>query len=69
MREGNIVSFKVFIDSKGVLMTEYSELPYKQINKLFEGGDIAVLNKILKELSPKFKKLHSDLERELAYFN
>ena len=68
MREGNIISFKVFVDSKGVLMTEYSELPYTQINKLFEGGDISVLNKILRELSPKFKNLHSDLEKELAYF-
>ena len=68
MREGNIISFKVFVDSKGVLMTEYSELPYKQLNKLFEGGDINVLNKIMKKLSPQFKNLHSELEKELAYF-
>ena len=35
MSEGNIISFKVFINSKGVLMTEYSRVPDKDLNKIF----------------------------------
>ena len=27
MNEGNLISFKVFVDAKGNLMTEYSKLP------------------------------------------
>ena len=36
MKEGNIISFKVFIDNKGTLMTEYSKLPIEQVKKIFE---------------------------------
>ena len=33
MKEANIISFKVFIDSKGNLMTEYSKLPIEKITE------------------------------------
>ena len=31
--EGNIISFKVFIDAKGILMTEYKKLPVEEVRK------------------------------------
>ena len=39
MKEGNIISFKVFIDAKGRLMTEYSKLPNEKVTKVFDKHD------------------------------
>tara|TARA_R110002020_G_scaffold218345_1_gene426236 strand:- start:352 stop:561 length:210 start_codon:yes stop_codon:yes gene_type:complete len=65
MKEGNIISFRVFIDDKGVLMTEYSLLPLAKIKNVFEGEDIASIEKIVKELDPLFKNMHYELSEEL----
>ena len=65
MKEGNIISFRVFIDEKGVLMTEYSLLPIAKIKTVFEGEDIASIEKIIKELDPLFKNMHHELTEEL----
>ena len=50
--EGNLASFKIFVNSKGVVMTEFSMLPPKDANKVFkdDGG------------------LHEYLENELSSF-
>jgi hypothetical protein len=63
MREGNIISFKVFIDAKGRLMTEYSKLPSSKVTTVFD--DKPFIDKILKELEPKLENLHHKLELEL----
>jgi hypothetical protein len=65
MNEGNIISFKVFIDAKGRLMTEYSKLPSSKITKVFDKYDEPLINKILGELEPKLENLHHKLELEL----
>ena len=65
MKEGNIISFRVFIDDKGVLMTEYSLLPLAKIKNVFEGEDIASIEKIIKELDPLLKNMHDKLSEEL----
>ena len=65
MREGNIISFKVFLDSKGLLMTEYSKVPSKELSKIFSSTDISYIAKILDKVDPKFKNLHRELEQEL----
>ena len=65
MREGNIISFRVFIDDKGVLMTEYSLLPLAKIKNVFEGEDVASTEKIIKQLDPLFKNMHHELSEEL----
>ena len=65
MREGNIISFKVFIDSKGVLMTEYSKVPNKDLVKIFNGEDMAYISRIINKVDPKFKNLHQDIEQDL----
>tara|TARA_B100000424_G_scaffold238270_1_gene204254 strand:+ start:606 stop:815 length:210 start_codon:yes stop_codon:yes gene_type:complete len=66
MREGNIISFKVFIDAKGRLMTEYSKLPNEKVTKVFDKHDKPYIDKVLKELEPKLENLHKKLEDELA---
>ena len=66
MKEGNIISFKVFIDSKGNLMTEFSKLPLEKINAVFNYSDTPLIQKIIKELEPKLQHLHNELEDELA---
>ena len=66
MREGNIISFKVFIDAKGRLMTEYSKLPSSKVTTVFDEYDKPFIDKILKELEPKLENLHKKLEDELA---
>ena len=66
MNEGNIISFKVFVDDKGRLMTEYSKLPSEEVTKVFNLHDTPLIKKILTELEPRLKNLHTKLEDELA---
>ena len=65
MSEGNIISFRVFIDEKGVLMTEYSLLPLAKIKNVFGTDDVASIEKIVKELDALFKNMHQELSEEL----
>lgn len=65
MNEGNLISFKVFVDSKGNLMTEYSKLPIEKVSQVFDSSDTPFVQKILRELEPKLETLHSNLESEL----
>ena len=69
MSEGNIISFKVFINSKGVLMTEYSRVPDKDLNKIFSSHDMAYILRVLAKTDPKFKNLHDDIQEELEVLN
>ena len=63
--EGNVVSFKVFINSEGLLMTEYSRLPQSKLAQIFSSPDLCYIEKILTKVDPKFKNLHKELEEEL----
>jgi hypothetical protein len=65
MSEGNVISFKVFVDSKGNLMTEYSKLPIDKVSQVFDSSDTLFVQKILRELEPRLETLHSKLENEL----
>jgi hypothetical protein len=67
--EGNIVSFKVFVNSKGQLMSEYSKLPVEKLGTIFENDDIPLVKKILNEVDTKVGSLHSHLEKELEALN
>ena len=44
--EGNIISFKVFVNSKGQVMSEYSQLPGEKLGPIFEEADIPLEKKI-----------------------
>ena len=67
--EGNIISFKVFIDNLGVLMTEYSKLPSKDLKRIFNSDNIEYIKTILNKVNPRFEGLHNELEKELAVLN
>ena len=64
-QEGNIISFKVFVDSKGTLMTEYKHIPISEVSKVFDKYDTTIVQKIIREISPKLEILHKHLEDEL----
>ena len=43
-KEGNIISFRVFIDSKGNLVTEFKKLPEKEIKNIFDELGFSIFN-------------------------
>ena len=49
-KEANIISFKVIIDSKGLLMTEYSQLPRDKIKQCFNPQDTRIIRKAISKL-------------------
>ena len=67
--EANIISFKVFINSKGNIMSEYSKLPVEKIGSVFDSDDIPLVKKILSEVDTKVGTLHEHLEKELEALN
>lgn len=67
--EGNIISFKVFINRKGQVMSEYSKLPVEKLATIFETDDIVLMKKILNEVDRKVGTLHDHLEKELEALN
>jgi hypothetical protein len=67
--EGNIISFKVFLDSRGTLMTEYRKFPKDKVSAFFEEEDSILVRKILDEVEVKLDGLHDKLERELQALN
>ena len=66
--EANIISFRVLINSKGTLMTEYSKLPSSKVLDVFSEDEAVFIRKILRELAPKLEDLHTFLEEELQAF-
>ena len=66
--EGNILSFRILIDAKGNLITELSGLPTEDAHKVFEGDELLLVRKILKEGQIKLDRLHIYLEAELDAF-
>ena len=67
--EGNIISFKVFVNSKGHVMSEYSKLPVEKLATIFDDDDVAIMKKILNEVDNKVGSLHEHLEKELEALN
>ena len=67
--EGNIVSFKVFVNSKGHVMSEYSKLPVEKLATIFDDDDVVLMKKILNEVDTKVGTLHEHLEKELEALN
>jgi len=65
MKEANIISFKIFIDPYGNLMSEYSKLPQEEVDGVFFKEDVVTIKKILRELEPKLENLHKFIEDEL----
>mgnify|MGYP003145877229 CR=1 FL=1 len=67
-KEGNILSFRILIDSKGNLITELSGLLEKDARKIFNKDDLPIIKKIIREGRIKLEPLHVFLENELDSF-
>ena len=65
-KEGNIISFRVFIDRRGNLLTEFKNLPVEKVDTVFDKTDTPLVQKIIREASPKLEGLHEYLEKELG---
>ena len=66
MKEGNILSFRIMIDSKGTLVTELRQLPEEAVSKIFaEDDDKILIRKVIREGLLKLENLHGYLEKEL----
>tara|TARA_A100001201_G_scaffold124107_1_gene108120 strand:+ start:681 stop:893 length:213 start_codon:yes stop_codon:yes gene_type:complete len=64
-KQGNIISFGVFVDSKGNLVTEFKHLPVEKVSTVFDKHDTPFVQKIIRDTKPKLEGLHSYLETEL----
>ena len=68
--KGNIISFQVFFDSKGNLMTELSAFPENEIKNIFTDAYMQVCVKtILRECHLKLDDLHNRIESNLQAIN
>tara|TARA_R100000808_G_scaffold245_3_gene1435 strand:- start:11620 stop:11838 length:219 start_codon:yes stop_codon:yes gene_type:complete len=65
-KEGNILSFRILIDSKGNLVTELSGLPEKDVKKVFNKDECPIIKKIIREGRIYLEPLHKILEEELG---
>ena len=65
-KEGNILSFKILIDSKGNLVTELSGLLEKDARKIFNKEDLPIIERVIREGRVKLEPLHKFLEDELG---
>jgi len=64
--EATLIGFKVLLNSRGTLVTEYTELPADAVETVFRGGgDQADVRAILREVSKKLKPLHNEIEQLL----
>ena len=65
-KEGNIISFRVFIDRRGNLLTEFKNLPVEKVDTIFDKTDTPLVQKIIREATTKLEGLHEYLEKELG---
>lgn len=63
--DGNIISFKVLLDSSGKLITEKSELELNKIKDVVPTETYYTLQTILRTVNAEFNKLHNKIETEL----
>lgn len=68
-KEGNLISFKVVVDSKGYLATEISGVPEDKVSTIFKGHDLKLIRRILAVCNDKLKPLHKEIEAELQALN
>jgi|TARA_B100001094_G_C17767024_1_gene593159 hypothetical protein len=64
-KEGNILSYKILLDNKGNLITEFSGLPLEKVHTVFKGHDVKVIKKLIQEGSVHLESLHDRLQKEI----
>ena len=68
--EGNLLSFRIFLNKKGLLMSEYSTLPIKEVPKFFkELEEQKIIEKVITEGLKHLGDMHEKIELELNALN
>jgi DNA mismatch repair ATPase MutS len=68
--EGNLLSFRIFFNKKGLLMSEYSTLPIKEVPKFFkELEEQKIIEKVITEGLKHLADMHEKIELELNALN
>jgi len=67
--EGNLISFKVIVNSSGIVMTEMSGIPEEDLSKVFKGDELQLMRRIISLCNNKLSPLHNYLEEELNALN
>jgi hypothetical protein len=68
--EGNLLSFRIFFNKKGLLMSEYSTLPIKEVPKFFkELEEQKIIEKVISEGLKHLGDMHEKIELELNALN
>ena len=68
-KEGNLISFKLLVDGGGVVVTEISGIPDKDLHKVFKGDDLKLMRTLLRLCNEKLQPLHKYLEEEIDALN
>ncbi len=68
-KEANILGFKIVINSEGVVVTEMSGIPEKDLHKVFKDDELELMRKIITLAKPKLEEIHNYLEAELSALN
>ena len=63
--EANLVSFKILLTRDNKIITEFSMLPEKEVDKLFPREEGYLIKSILIDGKDKMGVLHSYFQREL----
>jgi len=64
-KEANILSYRILLDNKGNLITEFSGLPLEKVHTVFKGHDMRIIKKLIEEGHLHLDKLHDHLQREV----
>jgi len=68
-KEGNLISFKLLLDRGGVVVTELSGIPDKDLSKVFKGEELVFMRTLLRLCNERLQPLHRELEEELDALN
>lgn len=69
-KEGNLIGFRIFFNSKGVMMSELSQLPIKDIDKVFKTSEEKkIIKTVIEQAHKTLENLHENLEKELDALN
>tara|TARA_X000001382_G_scaffold51094_2_gene34818 strand:- start:1142 stop:1369 length:228 start_codon:yes stop_codon:yes gene_type:complete len=68
-KEGNIISFKILVNSDGHVVTEMSGIPEKDLHRVFKDDELSIIRNIVQLTKPKLEEMHEFLESELSALN
>jgi len=68
-KEANIIGFKVLINCEGVVVTEMSGIPEKDLHLAFKDDELLMIRNIVHLTKQKLEPLHAYLESELNALN